>query len=117
MGPHIYSEKQYIPQVDFNSLDSLSQDELTKIKRRGTVLIRDVVDDAQAVKWKDDLKEFIKVNDKRGVEGIFQFDQDIRLFFFLITMQTRFSSQRQAVFPTLVRSIVFVLFKRINLQH
>ena len=59
---------QYIPQIDFNSLDSLSQDELARIKRRGTILIRDVVDDAQAVKWKEDLKKFVKVNDERGVE-------------------------------------------------
>ena len=63
--------EQYIPQISFNSLDSLSQDEIEKIKRRGSVLIRDVVDDAQAVEWKDELKEFVKVNDERGVEGIY----------------------------------------------
>jgi hypothetical protein len=28
------------------------------------------VDDAQAAEWKDELKEFVKVNDERGVEGI-----------------------------------------------
>ena len=65
--------KQYIPQIDFNSLDRLSPDEIEKIKRRGSVLIRDVVDDAQAVEWKDELKEFVKVNDERGVEGNSQF--------------------------------------------
>ena len=58
--------EQYIPQINFNSLDSISQHELTKIKRRGTILIRDVVDDAQVVKWRHDLKEFIKVNDVEG---------------------------------------------------
>jgi Protein of unknown function (DUF1479) len=62
--------EQYIPQISFNSLDSLSQDEIEKIKRRGSVLIRDVVDDAQAAEWKDELKEFVKVNDERGVEGM-----------------------------------------------
>jgi hypothetical protein len=64
--------QKYIPQINFNSLASISQDEIAKIKRRGTVLIRDVVDDAQAVEWKDDLKKFVKVNDERGleVEGI-----------------------------------------------
>lgn len=59
---------QYIPQINFNSLDSISQNEIENIKRRGTVLIRDVVDDAQALEWKDDLKKFVKVNDERGVE-------------------------------------------------
>ena len=28
------------------------------------------MDDTQAVKWKNELKEFVKVNDERGVEGI-----------------------------------------------
>ena len=65
---HLHLE-QYIPQISFNSLDSLSQDEIEKIKRRGSVLIRDVVDDAQAAEWKDELKEFVKANDERGVEG------------------------------------------------
>ena len=60
--------EQYIPQINFNSLDSISQNEIENIKRRGTVLIRDVVDDAQALEWKDDLKKFVKVNDERGVE-------------------------------------------------
>lgn len=32
-------------------------------------MIRDVVDDAQAAGWKEQLKEFVEVNDKRGVEG------------------------------------------------
>ena len=27
------------------------------------------MDDAQAAQWKDELKEFVKVNDERGVEG------------------------------------------------
>ena len=28
------------------------------------------MDDGQAVKWKNELKEFVKVNDERGIEGI-----------------------------------------------
>ena len=67
---HIYFLEQYIPQISFNSIDNISQDEIEKIKRRGSVLIRDVVDDGQAIQWKDELKEFVKVNDDRGVEGI-----------------------------------------------
>ncbi|KAF8813418.1 DUF1479-domain-containing protein [Phlegmacium glaucopus] len=60
----------YIPQINFSSLSSIPQDEVEMIKRRGSVVIRDVVDDAQAAQWKDELKEFVKVNDDRGVEGI-----------------------------------------------
>ena len=66
---------QYIPQINLSSLDKISQDQIEKIKRRGSVLIRDVVDDTQAVEWKDELKEFIKVNDERGIECISQFKQ------------------------------------------
>lgn len=62
--------QQYIPQINFNSLDSISQDEIKRIERRGCVLIRDVVDDAQATEWKAELEEFLKVNDECGVEGI-----------------------------------------------
>ena len=67
--------EQYIPQINFNSLDSISQDEIKRIERRGCVLIRDVVDDAQATEWKAELEEFLKVNDECGVEGISQFKQ------------------------------------------
>ncbi|KAF8150934.1 hypothetical protein B0H34DRAFT_730672 [Crassisporium funariophilum] len=59
----------YIPQVSFSSLQTLSKEEIDKIKRRGSVVIRDVVDDAQAVQWKEELKVFVKVNDDKGVEG------------------------------------------------
>ena len=75
--------RQYIPEINFNSLDSLSQDEIAKIKRRGTVLIRDVVDDTQALGWKDDLKKFVKVNEEQGleVEGIHCFETILKPIF------------------------------------
>ena len=38
------------------------------------------MDNAQAVKWKDELKEFVKVNDKRRVEGIHSL-MDLRIPF------------------------------------
>ena len=60
---------QCIPQINFSELGSLSQDEIERIRKRGSVVIKDVVDDAQAVEWKDQLEEFVKVNDERGIEG------------------------------------------------
>ena len=74
-----FTLEQYIPQVDFNSLDSITPDEIDKIKRCGSVLIRDVVDDAKAVEWKDELKEFVKVNE-HGVQGIHCLKKDINIF-------------------------------------
>jgi hypothetical protein len=43
--------EQYIHQINFNLLDGISQDEIDKIKRHGSALIRDIVDDAQVVGW------------------------------------------------------------------
>ncbi|KAH8831874.1 hypothetical protein DL96DRAFT_1667904 [Flagelloscypha sp. PMI_526] len=50
----------YIHQVNFNDLDKLSESELQTIKRKGSVLIRDIVPDEEVLKWKDTLKELSK---------------------------------------------------------
>ncbi|KAF9460315.1 DUF1479-domain-containing protein [Collybia nuda] len=57
-----------IPHVSFADLDKLSEEELENIKRRGTVVIKDVVDDAEAIQWRLSLEEFIKANP--DVEGV-----------------------------------------------
>ncbi|KAJ8692194.1 hypothetical protein PTI98_009529 [Pleurotus ostreatus] len=59
---------QSIAQVNFSQLDSLTSSEIESIKRKGCVVIRDVVDDAEARGWKDALEEFIKSNP--DVEGV-----------------------------------------------
>ncbi|KAH9481804.1 Tubulin beta-2 chain [Psilocybe cubensis] len=58
----------YVPQVDFADLNNLSSEEVEKIKRKGSVVIRNVVPDEQAIKWKEELKEFVTVNST--VEGL-----------------------------------------------
>ncbi|KAM6489160.1 Protein of unknown function (DUF1479) domain containing protein [Amanita muscaria] len=58
----------YIPQVKFIDLANLGADEVKKIKERGTVVIRDVVNDEEAVLWKKQLVEFINANP--NVEGM-----------------------------------------------
>ncbi|KAF9525722.1 DUF1479-domain-containing protein [Crepidotus variabilis] len=52
----------YIPQVSFRDLDKLSEEEIERIKRRGCIVIRDVVSDEEAIKWRQDLQEFVAVN-------------------------------------------------------
>ncbi|KAJ7919248.1 hypothetical protein B0H13DRAFT_2230932 [Mycena leptocephala] len=52
----------YIPQVSFADLNKLSEAQIADIKRKGTVVIRDVVDDDQARAWKTSLEEFVKAN-------------------------------------------------------
>jgi len=40
----------------------LSEEEITTIKRKGSLVIKDVVPDEQALRWKEDLKAFIAAN-------------------------------------------------------
>ncbi|KAK7037759.1 hypothetical protein VNI00_010720 [Paramarasmius palmivorus] len=64
----------YIPQVNFSDLSSLPASRVEEIKRKGSVVIRDVVDDAQAAAWKRELDEFVKKNPVEGFpEGDKQF--------------------------------------------
>lgn len=53
---------QYIPQVNFSQLSSLSPQTVEEIRRIGTVVIKDIVDDAEARAWQDHLKDFVKTN-------------------------------------------------------
>ncbi|TRM65073.1 hypothetical protein BD626DRAFT_240198 [Schizophyllum amplum] len=66
----------YIPEVEFSDLGKLSKDDVDKIKRIGSVVIHNIVDDEEAMKWKTDLEEFVKANP--DVEG---FPIDNKQFF------------------------------------
>ncbi|KAJ7352284.1 hypothetical protein DFH08DRAFT_858448 [Mycena albidolilacea] len=68
----------YIPQVSFADLDKLSEAQIADIKRKGTVVIKDVVDDEQARAWKTSLEEFVKANPQS--DG---FPEDDKQFFHL----------------------------------
>ncbi|KAG6853315.1 hypothetical protein C0991_005241 [Blastosporella zonata] len=50
----------YLPQVNFADLDKLGAEEIKRIKRIGSVVIRDVVPDEDAIRWKAQLKEFTR---------------------------------------------------------
>ena len=58
---------QYIPQVNFADLNKLNKQDIEKIKRRGCIVIRNVVEDAEAIHWRKSLEEFVKANP--DVEG------------------------------------------------
>ncbi|KAG8913851.1 hypothetical protein FRC01_004351, partial [Tulasnella sp. 417] len=47
---------EYIPQVEFSELSSLSKDEVARIRRVGSVIIRNIVDDDVALGYKEALK-------------------------------------------------------------
>ncbi|RXW25498.1 hypothetical protein EST38_g297 [Candolleomyces aberdarensis] len=50
----------FIPQVKFKDLDNLDVATIENIRRVGTVVIRDIVDDPDAIKWREELKTFVK---------------------------------------------------------
>ncbi|KAG6914834.1 hypothetical protein DXG01_015055 [Tephrocybe rancida] len=53
---------EYIPQINFADLNKLTAEQIATVKRRGSVVIRDVVPDAEAILWKQQLKDFSKAN-------------------------------------------------------
>ncbi|KAF9460316.1 hypothetical protein BDZ94DRAFT_934615 [Collybia nuda] len=57
----------YIPQVNYSDLETLSKEDIDKIKRRGCVVIRDIVNDTEAKDWKTSLEDYITANP--GLDG------------------------------------------------
>lgn len=52
----------YIPQVDFTDLDGLSPEQIKSIKTKGCVVVRNIVNDEQAMKWRTELLQFVDAN-------------------------------------------------------
>jgi Protein of unknown function (DUF1479) len=63
----ILGHSQYIPSVDFKDLKTLSEEQVARVRQAGSVVIRNIVDDAEAIKWGESLKKFVKENP--DVEG------------------------------------------------
>ncbi|KXN84869.1 hypothetical protein AN958_11999 [Leucoagaricus sp. SymC.cos] len=56
----------YIPQANYADLEKLNAQEVDAIKQRGCVVIKDIVDDAKAIAWRESLREFVRVNPVEG---------------------------------------------------
>ena len=57
---------QSVPTVEFEDLDKADENLLSQIRRKGCVVIKNVVDDTEATKWKDDLREYVQANPVNG---------------------------------------------------
>jgi hypothetical protein len=57
---------EYIPQVNFVDLDNLTSEEIASIKTKGSLVIKDVVDDSEVTSWKAFLDDFVKKNPVEG---------------------------------------------------
>ncbi|KAG7448940.1 DUF1479-domain-containing protein [Guyanagaster necrorhizus] len=53
---------EFIPQVQFSELGSLPAEKIDEIRRKGCLVIKDVVDDAQVIAWRKSLEDFISTN-------------------------------------------------------
>lgn len=56
--------------MQFSDLGNLTQERIDDIKRKGSLVIKDVVDDDTAAAWKSDLEVFVKANP--DVPGLYQ---------------------------------------------
>ena len=48
--------------MDFKDLKVLSEEQVAKIRQTGSIVIRNIVDDADAIAWRESLKAFVKEN-------------------------------------------------------
>ncbi len=51
-----------MPEVNFAELKTLSPERIAEIRRKGCLVIRDVVDDAEARTWQAWLREYVAKN-------------------------------------------------------
>ncbi|KAK0494059.1 hypothetical protein EDD18DRAFT_1403122 [Armillaria luteobubalina] len=57
----------YLPQLDFADLPNLTEAHKAEIRNKGCVIIRNVIDDRQAIAWRHNLQDFVAANP--DVEG------------------------------------------------
>ena len=57
---------QGVPEVRFDELGSLSEEKVAEIRRKGCLVIRDVVDDEEARTWQAWLREYVSQNPVDG---------------------------------------------------
>jgi hypothetical protein len=60
-----------IPEIDFKDLDNASETFGSELKKRGVAVVRRVVPEAEALRWKAELKEYIQQNPQ--TKGTFNF--------------------------------------------
>ncbi|KAJ3528321.1 hypothetical protein NM688_g8015 [Phlebia brevispora] len=55
-----------VPSVNFADLDKMSEADMESIRRRGCVVIRDVVDDQEALSWREVMRAYVTQNPVNG---------------------------------------------------
>jgi hypothetical protein len=60
-----------IPEIDFKDIDNASETFSSELRKRGVAVVRRVVPEAEALRWKAELKEYIQQNPQ--TKGTFDF--------------------------------------------
>lgn len=61
--PHIVElGSKVIPEIDFKDLDNPSEEFSSQLRSRGVAVVRGVVSEEEALKWKEDLREYVRQN-------------------------------------------------------
>ncbi|KAJ7018529.1 hypothetical protein C8F04DRAFT_1207065 [Mycena alexandri] len=101
----------YIPQVSFADLNKLSEAQIADIKRKGTVVIKDVVDDYQARAWKTSLEEFVKANPH--AEGLITYARSFYCFLFFFHVYWTKAQIQARAHPNMLAASIWLK----NLYH
>ncbi|UPX13373.1 uncharacterized protein EKO05_0003882 [Ascochyta rabiei] len=51
-----------IPEIDFKDIDNAPETFNSELRKRGVAVVRDVVSEEEALRWKEDLREYIRQN-------------------------------------------------------
>jgi hypothetical protein len=61
--PHLVAlGSKAIPEISFKDIDDAPETFNEELKKRGVAVVRDVIDEQEALGWKEDLKAYIKAN-------------------------------------------------------
>lgn len=61
--PHIIQTgSKVIPEIDFKDIDNAPEAFSKELRKRGVAVVRDVVPEQEALRWKEDLREYIREN-------------------------------------------------------
>ena len=51
-----------IPEINFKDIDNAPETFNNELRKRGVAVVRGVVDEQEALRWKDDLREYTRKN-------------------------------------------------------
>ena len=58
----IESGSKAIPEIDFKNIDNAPEKFNSELKKKGVAVVRGVVPQQEALQWKEDLREYIRLN-------------------------------------------------------